>query len=123
MSTIMDDFLRPFTPQQVSNLLTLALEMDRFGLSPADVIHGCRGYFDNMVGETKQPPIESGPRIESSAVCPLCGWQLKISRVNASKCTNVGGPWKTSVECGNAECRYTDLSMKSVMEWRQNHVV
>lgn len=57
-------------------------------------------------------------RREHKPVCPLCNQQLRITPVNVSRCTAVGGEWKTSAMCLNANCRYSTLSEKSMQEWR-----
>jgi len=51
--------------------------------------------------------------------CPECGRTVKVSPVNISRCTNIGGPWKSSIECTNKACRYTELSIKTMHDWRK----
>lgn len=51
-------------------------------------------------------------------LCPLCGRPVTISAVNVSRCTNVGGAWRTSLVCSNVACRFADLSEKSLDEWK-----
>ena len=51
--------------------------------------------------------------------CPACQGPVKITPVNVSRCTNIGGPWKSSIECLNKTCRYTELSIKPMNDWRK----
>ena len=52
--------------------------------------------------------------------CPHCGCQLSISPVNISRCTNIGGPWKSVSECVNRRCHYSELSIHTP-EQRRSH--
>lgn len=50
--------------------------------------------------------------------CSICGQEMDISPVNVSRCTNVGGNWLSIQVCRNKTCRHTELSEKSIREWR-----
>ena len=63
--------------------------------------------------------VERSPYLKNADRCPVCRWPVKISPVNISRCTNIGGPWKTSLECLNKTCRYTELSIKTMHDWRK----
>jgi len=111
------DFLRPFTPAQVSNMMALAMEMETYGVTPHDVVAICQEYMDDLVKTgvaEKTPPFRSTVPLPP---CPECGGALVVSPVNVSKCTNIGGLWNTSVMCENPDCRYTELSVKKLAEW------
>jgi hypothetical protein len=73
-------------------------------------------------GPTKPGPVR--PAVAAAAppgnLCPLCRGRLKIAAVNISRCTNIGGPWNTSLECSNPACRFAELSIKTLNEWRTN---
>ena len=56
-------------------------------------------------------------------LCPECGALLAVSPVNVSKCTNVGGDWRTSLQCSNPACRFTELSAKTLAQWRVSNVL
>ena len=46
--------------------------------------------------------------------CPQCGYILRISPVNVSRCTRVGGQWKSIIQCD--ACGYDQLSNKTPAE-------
>jgi len=54
--------------------------------------------------------------------CPDCAGTLVLTPVNISRCTNIGGPWQTSMVCNNSDCRYTDLSVRSIREIQSNGI-
>jgi len=126
MDKLTEDFLRPYSGAQVSQLMTLALEMETFGLTAADVIVICGGYFAALsaaqdvsqiaVSRAMVPQRPAGP--PAAVPCPVCGRPLKISPVNVSKCTNVGGAWRTSLMCSGDTCRFTELSTENLDHWR-----
>jgi len=127
MSKIADDFLRAYSPGQVSFIQTIASEMEVFGLSSRDLLDICNDYLAALAQKNKKIPGNSpiGPPVKnvkpaSFSACPECGRGLRISPVNVSKCTNIGGKWKTSLECKNPTCRFTELSEKSTAEWGHN---
>jgi len=109
------DFLRPFSEQQKVMLLTLAIEADTFGLNMNDIVVILQKDFESRahLTETALPPRKKAPPV---LTCHECGSLLILRPVNISRCTNIGGNWKTSLECGNRACMYTSLSIKSVTE-------
>lgn len=120
---LIDDFLRPFSPTQVANLMTMALEMETYGLTATEVVAICGEYMElyGRMGVTRETnPVAAQPAIKNLTVprCPDCGAVVIISPVNVSRCTNVGGDWKTSLQCTNKSCRFTELSIKTITEWR-----
>lgn len=56
-------------------------------------------------------------RLQSQPLCPHCGTALRISAVNVSRCTRVGGGWRSIGVCQNDQCLYSELSLKSVTAW------
>lgn len=54
-------------------------------------------------------------------LCPHCAAPLRASRVNVSRCTNIGGPWKIVLICNARQCRHTELSTLSLEEWNNVH--
>lgn len=124
MNKLTIDFFRPFEGvEKVTELQTLAMEMQAYGLTATEVVDMCAEYLGNIRAEMAananvvsryQPKIlQSQPRY----ACPLCQDALQVSAVNVSKCTNIGGPWNTSLMCSSTECRYTELSEKTLTEW------
>lgn len=61
--------------------------------------------------------IKKTRAISTRPLCPVCETVLRLSRVNVSRCTRVGGNWKTVAVCRNSKCRYTELSIKLLKEW------
>lgn len=131
MSKLFDDFLRPFSPAQIASMLTMAMEMETYGLTAADVAQACREYMTNLQKEMEaRQPL---PDIQRSMTtkkltkrqhepllrCPIpgCGSPVDISPVNVSKCTQVGGEWHSSLMCRNPRCRFTELSTKTIEQW------
>lgn len=117
LSKITEDFFRALTPGQVSLALTLAMHMELYGLSPADLISMAEEYLEvarqAAAGETPAP-VRQGRHVAPS--CPACGSSLRLYAVNVSKCTAVGGDWQTSQVCANPSCRHTSLSKKNIKE-------
>lgn len=112
------DFLRPFTLSQVTEIHNLALHMQTYGMSAVDVIDVCAEYINDHISNSPQCqlPAESvEPREQAKIACPDCGSPLRMSPVNISKCTNIGGKWRTSLEC--PACLFTTLSEKTLTEW------
>lgn len=129
MTKLTEDFLRSFSLPQVALLHTLAMEMETYGLTASEVIDIC---VERLEAERSANPPESHnpqnnksrkkrrPRL-SSVPCPQCGEMLEITPVNVSRCTNIGGPWKSSLLCSSPQCRFTELSVKTVTEWSGKH--
>lgn len=118
MKKLTTDFLRPFNSDQVAMLGVLAAEMEAYGLSAGDVAAMCREYnADLRARMLANPPPK--PTNKLGQVCPECGAPVQISPVNVSRCTNVGGNWRTSLMCSKSACRYTELSVKTINDWRR----
>jgi len=123
MTKLTDDFLRSFSLPQVALLHTLALEMETYGLAASEVIDLCVERLELGRVEKEAPRPASSPQRRkrrprlSSVPCPECGEYVEITPVNVSKCTAIGGPWKSSLICGNSKCRWTQLSEKSTKEF------
>lgn len=122
MSKLADDFLRSFSLPQVALLHTLAMEMETYGLTASEVIDLCvirleAGRVEKTHDVPTTPSRKKRRQHLSSVRCPECGERVKIIPVNVSKCTNIGGPWKSSLMCGNDKCRWTELSEKSAKEF------
>jgi predicted RNA-binding Zn-ribbon protein involved in translation (DUF1610 family) len=125
---LIEDFLHPFGEGKISIMLTIAMEMQSFGLTATEVIEICKTHMkqrqEGMVAAEnllrKIPPSSPAEPAEpkNEFLCPDCRQRIIIRPVNVSKCTNIGGGWKTSLECINEKCRYTELSKKSLQEWR-----
>jgi len=90
MKKIVEDFLRPFTPAEVSILMTLAMHMELYGLTATDVIAACETYNTEMIESLADmpPPIgaQSMPKIKRPRIinlkCPVCESVVSISLVN-----------------------------------------
>lgn len=119
-SKFVNDFLRPYSLAQVAQLHSLALEMATWGLTADDVLEICESRLEENRAEKAPVPVNppASPQ-RPTATCPMCGAKVNISRVNVSKCTHVGGNWKTSLMCSNEHCRFTELSEKTLEEWRR----
>lgn len=122
MNRLTTDFFRPYSPDQVSALMSLALEMEVYGLTAADVITLAKEYFSELSGRSRSHnAINNHIHVGKSAdprICPDCGYPVVIQPVNVSRCTNIGGAWRSSLVCSNATCRFTELSIKTLTEWR-----
>lgn len=121
MSKIMEDFFSPYSIFKIMTLHSFLLEMARYGLTAEDVLAGCTARIQEHISATT-PPADREAAPEASiptAACPDCGALVRVSRVNVSRCTNIGGPWKSSIECLNKTCRYTELSIKTMNDWRK----
>lgn len=112
------DFLAPWSLPQIAQLHTLAMEMASWGLSAEEVMEICQTRLEAERSETVPSPSQPLRHKPPVHRCPECGARLAISAVNVSRCTNIGGPWKSSLFCNNRDCRYTSLSEKSIQEWR-----
>jgi len=129
MTKLTDDFLRTFSMPQVALLHTLALEMETYGLTAADVIDLCVEKLESLrkPKESQKPeaitlkPKKRRKARLSDVRCPECQSFCEITPVNVSKCTRVGGSWKTSLMCSNEHCRFTELSEKTLEEWRNDN--
>jgi len=116
-----DPFLAPFAGHNIAVVASVARQMLRLGIGPEEALERCAGHLERLkvsVGAA-QPPSLPELAAPSGISCPECGLPVQITPVNISKCTNVGGGWKTSVICSNPRCRYTELSTKTVSEWRK----
>lgn len=126
MRKIVTDFFAPYSGEQVVLMASLVSRMSEYGLTVEDVSLACSDYIDRLKQDmlAAQPqPERSQPnqKQRQSAVpqlyCPICGSRLLIRRVNVSKCTAIGGPWKTILECHSSDCPHTELSELSVSDW------
>ena len=117
MEKIMDDFLRPYPLRKIMELHSLTLEMVRYGLTAEEVLAACTTRIEEHLAAAPVSTPAEPPR--PATVCPECGAAVRVAPVNVSKCTNVGGSWKTSLECINKNCRFTELSVKSMNEWSE----
>jgi hypothetical protein len=127
MNKLAKVFLDPFSPEQLAIFLTMAMQMDKYGLTAQDVMAVCKDRItQDLSGKEYKyspvvPPDHSKTMLPTPLKlinCPICASAVRISRVNISKCTNVGGDWKTSVECTNPDCRFMELSKETINEWR-----
>lgn len=122
MSKLAQDFLAPYTPSQVAMLQSMLLALQQYGLDVDAGLQILAEYYQDILaknsGEEKIAPNIAHPPPRSFPVCPECRHMLIVAEVNVSRCTAIGGPWKTSLMCGNKACRYTELSTKSIHEWR-----
>lgn len=108
---LIEDFLRPFSLEQVSQMHSLAMHMRKFGVSADEVVEMCA----LRVRQSVAPVHAGGGRRQPARIsCPECGASLVVSRVNVSRCTAVGGEWKASVVCGG--CHFSALSKRTVSE-------
>lgn len=116
MSKTTEDFLRAWSMPQVAILHTLALEMESYGLTAAEVVKICAKKLETgRTGPQHRSPARSMPRRPR---CPECqNDSVEVTPVNVSRCTNIGGNWRTSIVCHNPQCRFTELSKKSMDEW------
>jgi len=124
MNKLTEDFLRPFGVNQVMQLHSLILRVRQFGLTLDDIENICDVFIAETIEKAKNqqptlptPPVH-GTTNQKTTRCPKCGSFCRISQVNVSKCTNVGGDWKTSIGCVNPDCRFTELSTRTINDWR-----
>jgi hypothetical protein len=59
-------------------------------------------------------------RFQGTLPCPQCGSPMVPIAVNISKCTRVGGNWKSLVQCTNHDCLFDELSLKTPMQIRRS---
>lgn len=126
MNKLEEDFLRPFNPQHILTMHSFMLHIKEFGLDVNDVVEICDNYIEGLVKdlppEAKKKAVHKKSKApQTSATCPDCGSGIEVTVVNISRCTNVGGDWKTSIACLNTKCLFTELSLKSVQEWRETN--
>ena len=69
--------------------------------------------------DTKTQSMTTQCQQQTSRVCPECGGWLSISDVNATKCSQVDGDWKSMWYCDN--CAWNELSEVSSMEEKQKY--
>lgn len=131
MNRSKDNFFNPFTAIEVSFLNTIAIRMIEYGMTPEDmqprsVLKMRELTADKDKLKTKVPVSVTkpkyGPWPKQGPLCPECESEIRIQRVNVSKCTNVGGDWKTSIMCKNPNCRFTELSKKTIEEIKQDGI-
>jgi hypothetical protein len=60
----------------------------------------------------------SEKRFHGTLTCPHCGEAMIPIAVNVSRCTQVGGAWKSLIQCTNHGCLYDELSLKTPMQIR-----
>lgn len=130
MNKTTQDFLRPFPAAKIMDIHGLMIHMRACGLDAAEVESACQEFIKKLVSDlppdatnTRPAPGETKVILASSpgvSFCPECKSFVIIKPVNVSRCTNIGGPWKTSLECTNDRCRFTELSIKTLNEWRYN---
>jgi hypothetical protein len=64
----------------------------------------------------KRPPA---PAQRSGVSCARCGGRVQLYPVNVSKCTDVGGPWKTQAVCrGCGRDEFSELSAVEIIRRR-----
>jgi len=121
MNKLADDFLRPFSGAQIEQLHSYALHMQKFGITPGEAAAFAReSIMDRVSKAMMNTHMVHGPGVAPVIPrCPVCGGMLAIKRVNVSKCTRVGGGYHTSVMCERDECRFTEMSKKTVEQWRR----
>lgn len=61
-------------------------------------------FIEFKVHESMPKPAYTG----SLNKCKKCGSQVRRYRVNISRCTKVGGNYKTAVQCINKNCLHTE---------------
>ena len=107
-------FLSPWSLPQIAQLHTLAQEMLSWGLTPEDIIDICARRLEAERGALPSPPSRVTHTLNC---CPECGSPARPLPVNASRCTNIGGPWRSILVCDNPACSFTELSENTLAEW------
>lgn len=124
-----DPFIAPFFGQHLPLVAAVAKQMIAYGIGPEEALIRYQACMDAMQALSVAPRVsvaagKDQPALSISApICPECGAAVRISPVNVSKCTNVGGEWRSSISCLNQTCRFTELSTKTMDEWRSDHAV
>lgn len=121
MEKYIADALYPFSLAEKQLLLTIRDRAAEYGAALDDIAAAIEIEIEELkaavVPAEKRPKKPTAPPARPETQCPLCGSTVAISPVNVSKCTRVGGSWKTSLMCKNKDCRFTELSEKSLKEW------
>lgn len=119
------DFFNPFSESQAFFAATIATRMNEFGITADDVIDMIhilvsqrKQAYDEVMKISEKEIKERNKKevVNHKLRCPECDSRLRLTPVNVSKCTNIGGAWKTSIMCQNAACKYTELSTKTIKE-------
>lgn len=113
MNKLREDFLRPFDgPANLARVMAVAKRMEQFGLTPGEVLALCAEEQQELLA-AQGVALGSGGIDQQvtggDLICPVCGAALQVMRVNATRCTQVGGDWTHMLSCGDAACNYTRL--------------
>lgn len=119
------DALYPFSIAEKQLLLTINSRVIEYGSSMVEALAAIEDEINNLkksvtqvVTKSKEKQVRMPkPQNRLNVKCPDCNSIVNISLVNVSKCTAVGGDWKTSMMCNNPKCRFTELSKKSLQDW------
>jgi len=121
MDKYITDALYPFSMIEKQLLLTIRDRATEYGATLDDIVTAIEIEIELLKAAVTpaSPPRDIKATVKKQkhkTLCPLCGSVVDISRVNISKCTHVGGSWKSSLMCRNKNCRFTELSEKSLHE-------
>lgn len=118
MKKIIKKFFDPLSVAQANMVPVLLDRMQLFGITinELDIM-----YDEWMVAkkdELKQQaqsiefkvrePRAASKVSKGSDKCAKCGARVRKHAVNVSKCTKVGGNFKTAIQCTNRECLHTE---------------
>jgi len=117
-----EDAMYPFSMADKQLLLTIFNRCEEYGATIAEAIDLVKAEIQ-AARESINPVVgEAAKRSNKHVIlCPDCKFPVTISNVNTCKGTAVGGDWKTSLMCTNDLCRFTELSKKTMKEWRNGN--
>jgi len=121
---IVIDVLSPFSLTEKQLLLTIRNRAVEYGTTIEDCLTAIEkevAEFKKTVIPAKSPGRNNHVKINKQAavhVCPQCGASLKISAIRSCERKTVGERWQSVLICAEAQCKYTELSEKTVAMWR-----
>jgi len=120
---IVADVLSPFSMTEKQLLLTIRNRAVGYGTTLED----CVFEIEREVAEFKNTiiPAKSSRRNNvainkqvAAHACPECGASLRISAIRSCERKIVGERWQSVLICEGEQCKYTELSEKTVAMWR-----
>jgi len=96
MNKLTQDFFRPFSAEKIAELMTLALEMEAYGVTASDVVTMAKAYFADITAKeeayhtvNKKHRPGKIPR-QKSTTCPSCGKSSLVAAINSDGLRIVG---------------------------------
>jgi hypothetical protein len=107
--------------KDLQHLLALLIHLEGIGVTEQPAIKAVlqRG-IDERLMLPRQLNVRSRRSAETLAQhisCSACGsTAVLIAPVNITRCTAIGGRWKSATECQEAACRHVEYSEQTVSE-------